>query len=108
MKDLTYGGNRGLGTTIAGWKSKETLQRRSVRPKISRCPCCNKPVLGIHKWRRNTAYVNSEQNYLTCCHDCIIIDDIEYNELWAEYYQGQGYYYPMDTRKRTPQERCYD
>lgn len=89
----------------AGYSGPRSL--RTVRPKVEMCPCCGYMVLGIYKWHRNTAYVNHEQNYLTCCHQCIILDDMYYNERWAEYYQGQGYHYPIDTRKRTPQERCY-
>lgn len=70
-----------------------------------RCPCCNRNRVGpIRTWRRNTMYIEQSLNYLTVCIHCIREDDINYAYMWAEYYSGQGYYYPVDYRKRSAKE----
>lgn len=47
-------------------------------------------------------YIEQSLNYLTVCIHCIREDDLDYAYMWAEYYSGQGHYYPVDYRPRSP------
>ena len=55
------------------------------------CPCCGRKRVGpIRTWRRNTQYIDREQNYMTVCVHCITEDDIQYAYQWADYYNSSG------------------
>lgn len=53
------------------------------------CPCCGRyfryPVTTA---RRNTAYVEEPNNWLTACNECHEEDYCYYEELWADYYSS--------------------
>ena len=59
---------------------------------MKECPCCGEiKEVSIH--RRLTQYCEerSEDNYIECCLDCKKEDDAHWKEMWAEYYNSQGY-----------------
>jgi len=40
----------------------------------------------VRRRRQNTAYVEAEQNYITCCAECFERVEEEWRERWDEYY----------------------
>lgn len=54
---------------------------------ISYCDCaCKGYSLNVERRRLNTAYVDDELNYITCCIFCYITAYKQYEELWKDYY----------------------
>lgn len=56
---------------------------------MDKCPCCGEIKEDVKRRRRNTAYVNDENNFLTACRECQDRDDEYYAERWEEYYSGR-------------------
>lgn len=59
----------------------------SVEPYYpTKCPCCDEFTTDVMRRRMNTAYVEEESNYITCCLSCFDGVQDHWNERWAEYY----------------------
>jgi len=68
------------------WKSAFQTWRYKICSHF-KCRICGK--IGIHPTRRmNTAYVNDEQNYVTCCDACYLELLELYQEMWDTYHAG--------------------
>ena len=53
------------------------------------CPCCEKFFkYGVKTRRRNTAYVDESNNWLTACRTCHKEDTAYFADLWDQYYSS--------------------
>ena len=53
------------------------------------CPCCERYFrYPVTTERRNTAYCEESNNWLTACGECQEEDYAYYAELWADYYSS--------------------
>lgn len=67
---------------------KKYQQHRTIFEKLlGYCPCCERYFRrSIKTTRRNTAYVNEPDNWLTACKKCHIEDEAYFDDLWEQYY----------------------
>ena len=49
------------------------------------CLGCHR-VTAVRRRRMNTAYVNEESNWVTCCDECFAETVEHFADLWATYY----------------------
>jgi len=50
------------------------------------CGSCQRFTLTIERRRQNTAYTDSEANYITCCKECFTQSEENWQAMWDEYY----------------------
>lgn len=62
---------------------------RLLKNPLGKCPCCGRYFVYPCREHRNTAYVDSESNYMYACKDCHEQDDEYYQELWNDYYSSR-------------------
>ena len=67
---------------------KKYQQHRNILKKLlGYCPCCERYFkYNIKTQRRNTAYCDESQNWLTACKACHIEDEAYFADLWEQYY----------------------
>ncbi len=53
------------------------------------CGHCRRFTLTIERRRQNTAYADTEMNYITCCEKCFAEAEVEWAERWDEYYSSR-------------------
>ena len=63
--------------------------RSLIKTLLGYCPCCERYFrYGITTQRRNTAYVEEADNWLTSCKECHDEDDSYFADLWDQYYES--------------------
>lgn len=53
------------------------------------CHYCMRESLTVKTRRRNTAYVNDEDNFVTCCVLCWMEQEKDWEAMWDEYWRGR-------------------
>ena len=52
------------------------------------CDTCGRWLVFPKRRRRNTAYHDDEQNYVTLCWNCFLWQEERWDEMWREYHSG--------------------
>jgi hypothetical protein len=70
-------------------KKKYKTYRTIFQKLFGYCPCCER----YFRWqvktqRRNTAYCDESQNWLTACNECQRQDEEYFADLWEQYYSS--------------------
>ena len=70
-------------------RKKYQKQRSLIKKLLGFCPCCERYFrYSITTQRRNTAYVEEADNWLTSCKECHNEDDAYFADLWDQYYES--------------------
>ena len=69
---------------------KKYEQPRSLFDKLfGYCPCCERHFrYSVKTKRRNTAYAEESDNWLTACKECHSKDEAYFADLWEQYYSS--------------------